>query len=98
MFIGGNMNIDDFLKMVKKDLSKHYKIKELYRLDSFTKHFGIGMYIRNKYLWHDEELVNELNKHFHTTNVDSLSNEIVNAIMKSIKIKKEDLLKINTDS
>ncbi|MGN1200708.1 MAG: hypothetical protein ACI4R8_00385 [Candidatus Caccovivens sp.] len=75
--------ITEILETIKTDLeSKNYFNADM--SDIISVHFGVCLYIRNKYLWRNSDVVEMLNAYFKTNNVDDLSHKILN------EIKKED--------
>lgn len=68
------------LKNIKEDLK--VKIVECEQDPEFDPeeplfvHFGVGMYIRNKYLWHNEKNIKVLGKYYGTQEVDEISNKL----------------------
>ncbi len=80
--------ITEILNTIKTDLeSKNYFNADM--SDIISVHFGVCLYIRNKYLWTNPDLVKLLNGYFKTSNVDDLSHKILN------EIKKEDVQSSN---
>lgn len=72
----------DVLDEIKKDLEKKIDLKSLDKMNVLDIHFGVCLYIRNKFLWKNSTLVKELNLFFRTDNVDDLSHKILEVIKK----------------
>ena len=69
---------------IKKDITKNFDITTIDETNPFAMHWGICMYIRNKYLWQNKPLVEILNKHFNTKEPDELSHKIFHEIKKEV--------------
>ena len=63
----------DILNQIKKDLKQKIKSEEIENLNIFSLHHGVCLYIRNKYLWKNPIVLEELKKYFNTDDVDELS-------------------------
>ncbi len=74
-----------YLEKIIQEVRHKVDIKKVEELNIFDIHFGICLYIRNKYLWTHPETVEELKKYFNSDDVDTLSHKILD------EIKKEDL-------
>lgn len=67
----------DLLDQIMQDIEK-YKEKILKdQDDSFFMHFGIGMYIRNQYLWHQPKNIQYFEEKFGLSDPDDISHEIL---------------------
>ncbi len=74
--------VESILEIIKKDIEVSFDLHELKNKDKFTLHFGVCLYIRNSYLWHNKFICDVLNKKFKTKDVDSLSFKILDEILK----------------
>ncbi len=53
--------------------------------DIATLHFGLGMYIRNRYLWGNAETIQILKEYYKVESVDDISWEIIKDLYKELK-------------
>ena len=75
------------IKKIKKDISKHIDLndlKNMRKVDIIKWHFGIGLYIRNKYLYKKPKNIKILSEYYHTTVVDTISDKILIDIVATL--------------
>ncbi len=69
------------LEEIEKELLSEEQIiktlEECEEEDLIFLHWSLGTYIRNKYLWHQEETFRALSKHFNGADEDEVSFEII---------------------
>lgn len=61
----------------------HERFENIYSDDMFFNHYGLGMFIRNNFLWQSPKNCEILFDFFHSEDVDSLSSDILEYIKKN---------------
>lgn len=77
----------EIVQIIKKDLQNNMDLndlKGLHERDIFKWHFGIGLYIRNKYIHKNPQNFKILSEHYHTNIVDDISEKIMREIETSL--------------
>lgn len=74
--------VDEIIREIKLDLESKINLKELDMTDVWKVHFGVCLYIRNKYLWENKPRTEMLLEYFNLENVDDLSHKILEKIRK----------------
>lgn len=70
--------VEKLLNDIKNDIKGKIKKEDINEENIFNLHFGICLYIRNKYLYKNMDLIPELEKMFNIDNIDDLSFLILN--------------------
>lgn len=52
-------------------------------------HFGMGLYIRNKFLWNDKENYIYLSKYYNETDIDKISQKILEELYYIVRKSKK---------
>ena len=68
------------IEEIENDLKNQIDLKTLKTNNPLYLHFGVGMYIRNKYLWKNPELCKKLSLDFGSSHPDEISSEIIQYI------------------
>ena len=78
---------DEVIEDILKNSEVVESLENLFRENLIFMHMGLGMYIRNKYLWESKANIKYFMKYYQKDNVDEISDCIIRDLI-SIIIKR----------
>lgn len=83
------MKAKSLIETICRDLIMQFNFAESVKNMSISNlieyHFGIGMYIRNKYLWNNTDNVKTLSEYYNADCEDDISHEILKDFYRAVQ-------------